>query len=107
MTIPTSDQIRAVIQQNVTDPEIGINIVDLGLVYDVWLDTTDTGTAAEIPLQPTRPGCTPGPAIINDIKKHVGAAYPQLAEVNVHFVWVPPWTPDLMSEQAKDELGLF
>ena len=89
--------------KNVYDPEIGINIVDLGLVYDV--DVADAGDVL-VTMTLTSLGCPLGPVIVQEV---TGALkeLPGINEVDVKLVWSPPWTPDAMSEDAKDELGIW
>ena len=88
--------------KEIIDPEIGINIVDMGLIYDV--DTDDT--TVDITMTLTSPGCPAGGQIVNGTQ-HVTQQMDGVEEVNVNVVWTPRWTPELMSEEAKDELGIF
>lgn len=104
MSKPTSEEIFSVLKQRVRDPELMMNIVDLGLVYKV--DVTENNTA-EVTMTLTSPGCPAGPQIITDVQRETHNAFPELDEVNVHLTWTPFWTPDLMSDEAKDELGIF
>jgi metal-sulfur cluster biosynthetic enzyme len=103
-TLPNPDQIRAEIQTHVKDPELLMNIVDLGLVYNVEVSEEQT---AEITMTLTSPGCPAGPQIISDVQRTVHNAFPDLDEVNIHLVWTPFWNPEMMSDDAKDELGIF
>ena len=102
--MPTPEQIRGVLQEKVHDPELFINIVDIGLVYDI--DITPEKTA-EITMTLTSPGCPAGPEIIGNVQKETHDAFPNLEEVNIHLTWSPFWNPDMMSDDAKDELGIF
>ncbi|MBV7339448.1 metal-sulfur cluster assembly factor [Chloroflexi bacterium TSY] len=104
MSLPTPDEVRSVIQERVHDPELMLNIVDIGLVYDI--DVTEERTA-EITMTLTSPGCPAGPEIISNVQREAHTAFPDLEEINVHLVWTPFWNPDMMSEDAKDELGIF
>lgn len=104
MSKPTSEEIFAVLKQSVKDPELMMNIVDLGLVYGV--EVTEKNTA-EVTMTLTSPGCPAGPQIITDVQRSTHNAFPDLEEVNVHLTWTPFWSPDLMSDDAKDELGIF
>ena len=88
--------------KEIIDPEIGINIVDMGLIYDVDIDDT----TVDITMTLTSPGCPAGGQIINGTQ-HVTQQMEGVEEVNVNVVWTPRWTPELMSEEAKDELGIF
>lgn len=104
MSLPTGEQVRDVLQKNVHDPELMLNIVDIGLIYGV--EVTEE-KSAEITMTLTSPGCPAGPQIISDVQRETHEAFPDLEEVNVHLVWTPFWNPDMMSEEAKDELGIF
>jgi metal-sulfur cluster biosynthetic enzyme len=104
MSLPTSEEVRDVLRSQVRDPELGMNIVDLGLIYAV--DITDDKTV-EITMTLTSPGCPAGPQIITDAQREVHQAYPDIEEVNVHLTWTPFWNPDMMSDEAKEELGIY
>ncbi|QTD41216.1 metal-sulfur cluster assembly factor [Sporosarcina sp. Te-1] len=88
--------------ENVIDPELGIDIVNLGLVYDVNLDEEGT---AEITMTLTSMGCPLGPQIVSNIKQEL-AELPEVKDVNVNIVWNPPWSRDKMSRYAKMALGV-
>jgi metal-sulfur cluster biosynthetic enzyme len=100
----TADSVREAIRENVFDPEIGINIVDLGLVYDVQVPD---GKKADVTMTLTSPGCPIGPQIISAVQTYVGQAHPELESVDVHIVWNPLWSPDMMTQEAKDMLGFY
>jgi len=85
------------------DPEIPVNIVDLGLIYDV--DVQDSG-AVKVQMTLTAPGCGMGPVLVEDVKSRV-ASVPFVTQVDVELVFDPPWSRDMMSEEAQLELGLF
>jgi metal-sulfur cluster biosynthetic enzyme len=104
MALPNTDEIREVIRQRVIDPELRLNIVDLGLVYGI--DITPEKTA-EIVMTLTSPGCPAGPEIITNVQRETHMAFPDLEEVNIHLTWTPFWNLDMMSDEAKDELGIF
>jgi metal-sulfur cluster biosynthetic enzyme len=95
-----SDLIEAL--KNVEDPEIGMNIVDLGLIYGVHWD--EEGGDVHVDLTLTSPGCPLGPEIIRDIKRAL-RVFDDVYAVDVELVWRPPWHPSMMSDYAKDELG--
>lgn len=101
----TKDDVRDALKE-VYDPEIGVNIVDLGLVYDVDLDDDAGKTDVIITMTLTSMGCPLGPMIMQEANRAL-ADLPALGEVAVNLVWSPPWTPDMMSEDAKDELGIW
>lgn len=88
--------------KNVDDPEIGMNIVDLGLVYGV--DWEEAQGQVHVDLTLTSPGCPLGPELIREIKREL-RRLPEVREVDVNLVWSPPWHPSMMSEYAKEELG--
>lgn len=94
--------------KNVIDPEIGLNIVDLGLIYGV--DIRDEGRQIVVNMTLTTPACPAGPQIIEQAHKEVkelNAVHPELQEVNINLVWTPFWNPEMMSQDARDELGFF
>jgi metal-sulfur cluster biosynthetic enzyme len=97
-------EVREVIRERVKDPELMMNIVDLGLIYDVVISPENT---VEITMTLTSPGCPAGPEIITDVQRETHAAFPDVEEVNIHLTWSPFWNPDMMSEDAKEELGIF
>jgi len=99
---PTSDEIREAIRV-VEDPEIGISVVDLGLVYDI---TNDNGNVV-VSMTLTTPFCPIGPAIASQIETIV-SEMPGVKSAKVEFVWSPPWNPRTMaSDEAKDMLGIW
>ena len=87
--------------KNVYDPEIGINIVDLGLIYDV--DVADEGDVL-ITMTLTSLGCPLGPVIVQEATNAL-ADLPGLGTVDVKLVWSPAWAPERMSEEARAKLG--
>ena len=104
MSMPTPDAIRDHVKDTVHDPELMMNIVDLGLVYEVEVTEKQT---AEITMTLTSPGCPAGPEIISNVQREVHTAFPDLEEVNIHLTWTPFWNPDMLSEDARDQLGIF
>lgn len=88
--------------ENVIDPELGIDIVNLGLIYDV--DLTEDGTA-EVTMTLTSMGCPMGPQIVANIEQEL-KELPEVKDVNVNIVWNPPWSRDHMSRYAKMALGV-
>ncbi|MGD8623681.1 MAG: metal-sulfur cluster assembly factor [Anaerolineae bacterium] len=88
--------------KNVDDPEIGMNIVDLGLIYGLHWDEEEG--AAHVDLTLTSPGCPLGPEIMRDIKREL-RSFDDVLDVDVDLVWKPLWHPSMMSDYAKDELG--
>jgi metal-sulfur cluster biosynthetic enzyme/nitrite reductase/ring-hydroxylating ferredoxin subunit len=102
------DSVRELLKA-VKDPELFVNIVDLGLIYGVTLSP-----AADVPgkqqisvdMTMTSPACPAGPQLIGDTKR-VLAAHPDVSAVEVRIVMDPPWTPDRMTDAARDQLGIF
>ena len=96
------DQLRTVY-----DPEIPVNIVDLGLVYDCQILTSqDFGTSVEVKMTLTAPGCGMGPAIAQDARSKI-LTIPGVDEADVELVWDPPWNQHMISEAGKMKLGLI
>ncbi len=104
MALPTSQEVRELIRQRVRDPELMMNVVDLGLIYDIEVTPEKT---VEITMTLTSPGCPAGPEIITNVQRETHTAFPDVEEVNIHLTWSPFWNPDMMSEEAKEELGIF
>lgn len=92
--------------KKVIDPELFVNIVDLGLIYNVDLVPVEDKTTIKIDMTMTSPMCPAGPQLIANSKQVVGAL-PGVAAVEVKIVLDPPWTPDKMSDEARDQLGIF
>jgi metal-sulfur cluster biosynthetic enzyme len=90
------DALRAVI-----DPELGVNVVDLGLVYQVEVADRDVRVA----LTMTTPACPLGDALVGQAEEAIRTRLPDLARVQVDLVWDPPWTPRMMSDAARERLG--
>lgn len=88
--------------ENVIDPELGIDIVNLGLVYDV--DLTEEGICM-ITMTLTSMGCPLGPVIVDQIRTAL-FDIPEVKDVDVNVVWNPPWSKDMMSRYAKMALGI-
>ncbi|MCS7460893.1 metal-sulfur cluster assembly factor [Paenibacillus doosanensis] len=86
--------------EEVIDPEIGVNIVDLGLVYDV--SVSEAGKAS-IKMTLTIPECPLADTIVSDVEKAAGQV-PGVNEVDVKLVWEPKWTPAKMNDQAREEI---
>jgi len=97
----TREEILEALKQ-VEDPEIRMNIVDLGLVY--LLEWDEEGGDVYVELTLTSPGCPLGPEIMRDIKRTL-RALDGIYNVEVKLVWTPLWQPSMMSDHAKDELG--
>ncbi len=93
--------------KKVIDPELFVNIVDLGLIYLVTVSERDDGKYdVAIDMTMTSPACPAGPQLIAN-SKSVVSQLDEVEEVEVRIVMDPPWTPDKMTEDAKDQLGIF
>lgn len=88
--------------ENVIDPELGIDIVNLGLVYEV--DLNEEGLAI-ITMTLTSMGCPLGPVIVDQVKTAL-SELPEVKDVEVNIVWQPAWSKDMMSRYAKMALGI-
>lgn len=88
------------------DPEIPVNIVDLGLIYDLAIERgASGGRLVEVKMTLTAPGCGMGPVIAEDARRKI-AALPEVESAKVHIVWDPQWTPQMISETGRKTLGL-
>jgi probable FeS assembly SUF system protein SufT len=89
------------------DPEIPVNIVDLGLIYDCHLTPIgESNFKAEVKMTLTAPGCGMGPVLAQDVQNKLISLEP-IDEANVELVWDPPWNQSMMTEAAKLQLGLL
>ncbi len=94
------------VMKTVYDPEIPVNIVDLGLVYQCKVEPTEEGNSVYIQMTLTAPGCGMGPVIQGDVETNI-RSLPGVSSVNVEVVLDPPWSREMMSEVAQVQLGLF
>lgn len=102
----SEEAVREALKQ-VVDPELFVNIVDLGLIYVVNLAEVEEGrTNIGIEMTMTSPACPAGPQLVSQ-SKDVLARLEGAGEVEVKVVLTPPWTPDRMTEEARDQLGIF
>jgi FeS assembly SUF system protein len=98
--MPTKEEVYEALQ-TCYDPEIPVNIVDLGLIYDVAIN--DDNVAVKMTL--TAPGCGMGGIIANQAREKI-LELPGVKDATVDLVWDPPWDPSKMSEEAKQRLGV-
>jgi metal-sulfur cluster biosynthetic enzyme len=99
----TEDNVRETLKQ-VDDPELGINIIDLGLVYEIHVqDEKDV----QIVMTLTTPFCPIGPSVKQQINNVLKQDVEGVGKVDVQFTFNPPWDKDMMSDDAKVELGIF
>ena len=97
--MPSVDDVNDALS-NVIDPELGLDFVELGLIYEVEVD----GGTVNVTFTLTSPGCPIGPQVTDQIKEYVGEL-DGVQEVAATMTFSPPWTPELMSEDAKFALG--
>jgi metal-sulfur cluster biosynthetic enzyme len=97
---PTLDQARLALRR-VKDPELNLNIVDLGLVYDIQV----AGPNVTIDMSLTSPGCPSGPEIMTEAEKQL-KTLPDVGDVTVNLVWSPPWSPDRIEPRVRAYLGM-
>ena len=91
--------------KNVYDPEIPVNIVDLGLVYDTAVEPTDHGAKVDVKMTLTAQGCGMGPSIAADAQNKI-FALGGVEEADVEIVWDPPWHQSMISEEGRKTLGI-
>jgi metal-sulfur cluster biosynthetic enzyme len=89
--------------KTVIDPELGINIVDLGLVYHA----ARKANGIDIELTMTTPACPLGEMMTEEIKLVLRDRFPELPDLRVEIVWDPPWSPELMSEESRRQLDML
>ncbi len=87
------------------DPEIPVNIVDLGLVYDMRISPHGDGSRVDVQMTLTAQGCGMGTSIAADAR-HKILALPGVTDANVEIVWDPPWTPQMISPEGRERLGM-
>ena len=97
---PTEDEIRDALR-SVVDPEVGLNVVDLGLVYGVVASSEHIG----VRMTMTTPVCPLSETIVESARAAIRAAAPQVPDISIDLVWDPPWNPGMMSEFARDHFG--
>lgn len=89
--------------KTVIDPEVSINIVDMGLIYNVKVD--ENAKTINIDLTLSARGCPVGDTIINMVKIVVKNNFPAYKTVDVDLVWEPQWTPDMITDAGREQLG--
>lgn len=101
------DTVREALKE-VIDPELFVNIVDLGLIYEVTISPNEESGAEDIlvDMTMTSPACPAGPQLLSQSKEAVGKL-DGVGEVEIKLVMDPPWTPERMTEDARDQLGIF
>ena len=96
----SADQAKIALRK-VKDPELGLNIVDLGLVYDIVVEGNDI----HVDMTLTSPGCPAGPQIMTDVERAL-KALPGVGEVELNLVWSPFWTPERIEPRVRAYMGL-
>ena len=112
MSDTASDELLADVEEamrDVVDPELGINVVDLGLVYSAEVKPSPEQAGmrlVEVRMTLTAPGCGMGEILVDDVRSKL-EMIPTVAEADVELVFDPPWTREMMSEAARLETGMF
>ncbi len=99
--MPEQDQIVSALK-TVMDPELNVNIVDLGLIYTIQ----NRANEVDVEMTLTTPACPAGPEILRNAVAAI-ESIEGVDKANVKLVMSPPWSPDRMTEEARDELGMF
>ena len=102
---PVADQVWHQLK-HVYDPEIPVDIVNLGLVYDCTVDDEEGKNVVTVKMTLTAPGCGMGPAIAADARARI-MTIDEIADARVELVWDPPWNQDMISEEGKMKLGMI
>ncbi len=95
----SEDQVKLALRK-VKDPELNLNILDLGLIYEIRVEGNDV----HIDMSLTSPGCPSGPEIMKDAEEQL-KALPGVGAVQMNLVWSPPWTPDKIEPRVRAYLG--
>jgi metal-sulfur cluster biosynthetic enzyme len=95
----TTDAVRSCLE-NVIDPELGINVVDLGLIYNIKIEEGKIS----VDMTLTTPGCPMAGMLAGSVEQEIRETF-EGADVEVSLVWDPPWTPEMLSSAAKEQLG--
>jgi metal-sulfur cluster biosynthetic enzyme len=97
---PSADQVKVALRK-VKDPELNLNIVDLGLIYEIAVE----GSEVQVDMTLTSPGCPAGPQIMGDVER-VLKALPGVTDVAINLVWQPFWSPDKIEPRVRAYMGL-
>ncbi len=105
--LPFSEDLVWEAMKSCFDPEIPVNIVDLGLIYDLQIDAPDANGQHKVNVKMTltAQGCGMGPVIADDAKTSI-EALPAVSQAQVDIVWDPPWTPHMISDEGRKKLGI-
>jgi metal-sulfur cluster biosynthetic enzyme len=99
--MPDQETVYEALKQ-VHDPEVGLNIVDMGLIYGLEIE----GKKVDVIMTLTSPACPAGPQILTQVDSRL-KELEGVEDVDIKVVWTPPWSPDMLSEDARDQLGIF
>jgi len=97
--VVSADQAKLALRR-VKDPELNLNIVDLGLVYDIAVD----GGTVRVDMSLTSPGCPSGPEIMGEAEQQI-RTLPGVTDVQMNLVWSPPWTPERIEPRVRAYMG--
>jgi metal-sulfur cluster biosynthetic enzyme len=97
---PSAEQVKLALRK-VKDPELNLNIVDLGLIYDIVVDPT----LVQVDMSLTSPGCPAGPQIMGDVENAI-KAMPGVQRVAINLVWDPMWTPERIEPRVRAYMGM-
>ena len=100
------ESVYAALRQ-VNDPELFVNIVDLGLVYEVRVTERKGESDVLVKMALTTPACPAAPELIREVKDIISDLGEEVGRVHVEIARSPPWTPDRMTDEARDQLGLY
>jgi metal-sulfur cluster biosynthetic enzyme len=100
------DSVYAALRQ-VQDPEFPVNIVDLGLIYEIAITEAEGKSNIHVTMTMTSPACPAAPEIVQEVKDVLEDLGEEVGRVEVQVVMSPPWTPDRMTEEARDQLGMY
>jgi metal-sulfur cluster biosynthetic enzyme len=99
--MPDKESLIAALKK-VNDPELNVNVIDLGLIYSIQANDGDV----DVEMTLTSPACPAGPGMLQSAVKALEAVE-GVTKANVKLVMTPPWSPDKMSDEARDQLGIF
>ena len=104
--MPIQEETVYLALKQVRDPELMVNVVDLGLIYGVAIEDAGEKSNLGVVMTMTTPACPYGPQLVADVRDTLNAL-DGAGEVKVEVTLSPPWTPERMTEAARDELGMF
>jgi metal-sulfur cluster biosynthetic enzyme len=104
--MPLAEETILAALKQVRDPELMVNVVDLGLIYGVGIDEVEGKSNLHVMMTMTTPACPYAPELLREVKETLGDLE-SVGHVEVQLTLSPPWTPDRMTEEGRDELGIF